>query len=283
KSVSFRHFLNFRTLFIGQETPQYSAEGLFTGKTWAKSTIYELRYEARQKRFPNPYRFTATLESQPNYLNRFDQPGKYLKGSLEWKQEFYYQAKRRVTARAFAGYFLQNTERHRGVEPVAFALNPQGFNDYRFDEVFFGRNDNEGLRSRQVTQTDGGFKNAFGSAFAGILGNSNNYILSLNLKADLPARLPWGIPLRPWFDIGYFDDATTIGADRPRSEQLLWSGGLMLEFFKGNLEIYFPLVNCKPLQDRYKEAGKGNYFKWVSFSANISKLDPNRLLDAVAR
>ena len=292
-AVSFRHFLNFRTLFIGRETPEFDVEGLYLRKRWSKSTIFEVRYEAVQKRLPNPHQFMATLESQPQYRNRFDQPGKYLKGSLEWKQQFYYQAKRKVTARAFVGYFLQNTERHSGVEPVAFALNPQGFNDYRFDEVYFGRSDDQGFRAQQVSQREGGFKNAFGSAFGGTMGNSNNYILALNLKADLPARLPWGLPLRPWLDIGYFDDATTIGANRPAKEQVLWSGGLMLEFLQGNLEVYFPLFNSKNLKERYCEQSGGsntsaifcggNYFKWISFSANIHKLDPNRILDQVAR
>ncbi len=294
-SVSFRHFLNFRTLFIGREAPLYNTlvEPGFIGKEWQRSTIFEVRYEGVQKRLPNPYRFAVTLESQPQYRNRFDQPGKYVKGSLEWRQQFYYQAKRKVTARAFAGYFLQNTERNRGVEPVAFALNPQGFNDYKFDEMYFGRSDQEGFRSRQLSQEQGGFKAAFGSPFAGTLGNSNNYILALNLKADLPARLPWNLPLRPWFDIGYFDDATVIGQGRPNSEQVLWSGGLMLEFLRGNLEVYFPLFNSKNLKDRYCEASGGsntsaifcggNYFKWISFSANIHKLDPNRMLEDVLR
>ena len=159
--------------------------------------------------------------------------------------------------------------------------------------MYFGRSDEQGFRSQQVSQTDGGFKNAFGSSFSGTIGNSNNYILALNLKTDLPARLPWDLPLRPWFDIGYFDDATIIGANRPKSEQVLWSGGLMLEFLKGNLEIYFPLVNFQTLKDRYAERsggtnssaifGGGNYFKWISFSANIGKLDPNRLVEDVVR
>jgi len=290
---TFRHFLNFRTLFIGREVGQFDTTNAFVGKNWAKSTIFEVRYEAIQKRLPNPYHFTATLESQPDYRNRFDQPGNYVKGSLEWKQQFYYQQKRKVSARFFAGYFLQNSERNRGVEPVAFTLNPQGFNDYRFDEVYFGRSDEQGFRARQVSQTDGGLKAPFGSSFGGIIGNSNNYILAMNLKADLPTRLPWGIPLRPWFDIGYFDDATPIGSERPGSEQLLWSGGVMLDFFKGNLEIYFPLVNSKNLKERYCELSGGsntsaifcggNYFKWISWSVNLGKLDPNRLLEDVVR
>ena len=292
---TFRHFINVRTLFIGREVGQFDTSNVFSGKSWARSTIYEMRYEAVQKRLPNPYRFVATLESQPDYRNQFDQPAKYVRSSLEWRQQFYYQAKRKVTARAFVGYFLQNTMRHRSVERVAFALNPQGFNDYRFDDVYISRSDNEGLRSRQVSQTEGGFKAPFGFPFRKTLGNSNNYILALNLKADLPARLPWGLPLRPWLDVGYFgaSDEALIGSERPSKVQVLWSAGMMLEFFNGNLEVYLPLANSKNLKDRYCEQSGGsnssaifcggNYLKWISWSANLSKLDPNRLLEDAVR
>ena len=102
-----------------------------------------------------------------------------------------------------------------------------------------------------MSLTEGGFKGAFGSPFAGVIGNSNNFIVALNLRADLPRRLPFGIPLKPWFDVGYYDDATPLGRDRPRAEQLLWSGGLLLEFGKGILEVYFPLANSTFLKNQY--------------------------------
>ncbi|MBK6930576.1 MAG: hypothetical protein IPH12_06765 [Saprospirales bacterium] len=53
---------------------------------------------------PNPYQWSAALERQ-NYRTPTDQPAHYLRGMLEWKQQFFYQPSRKVTARLFAGYF----------------------------------------------------------------------------------------------------------------------------------------------------------------------------------
>lgn len=296
RSNSFRHYLQFRVLFIGKEN-DVRTDGAFTGKVYDRYTIYETRYVAKQSKAPNPFHFTAALEWQ-NSPDAFGNKGKYLRNTLEWKQQYFYARKNKVTLRAFAGFFLQNDRRNAGivggdVAQASLALNPQGFNDYRFDEVFLARSGADGMLGRQVSQTEGGFKGAFGSAFAGTFGNSNNFILALNLKADLPRRLPLDIPIKPWFDIGWFDDATSLGSGRPSSEQLLWSGGLMLEFFNGGLEVYFPLINSKTLRDKYIEAGGGtnsnaifgggNYLKWISWSIRIRNTEPAEILENIAR
>lgn len=281
-SLSFRHFLNFRAILLDREEGQVDATG-FTGKNRVKTAIYEMRYEAIQKRSPNPWQFKATLENSANYRSIFGEKAPYTRGSLEWRQQFYYQKSRRVSARFFAGAFLKNAQRNRSVEPNALSLNPQGFNDYKFDQIFLARNAVSGLMSRQVSQTEGGFKGAFGSPFASVLGNSNNFLLALNLKADLPQKLPFGIPLKPYFDIGYFDDATLIGQDRPRSEQLLWSGGFMFEFFKGGLEVYLPVVSAKPLKDRYAEQRDGNYLHSITWSVRVPFREPGEVVDGLLR
>ncbi len=281
-SISFRHFVHFRTIFLDLEDGQVDASG-FTGKEHVKTTIFETRYEAIQKRAPNPWQFKAAVENSPNYRSIFGEKAPYVRGSLEWRQEFYYQRTRRISARFFAGAFLKNTQRNRTVEPNAFSLNPQGFNDYKFDQVFFARNALGGTFAHQVSQTEGGFKGAFGSPFASLIGNSNNYLLAVNLKADLPQRLPFGIHLRPYFDLGYFDDATVIGQDRPRSEQLLWSGGLILEFFKGGFEFYLPIVSAKPLKDRYAEQRDGNYLRNITWSIRIPFREPGEAVDYFLR
>ena len=278
-AIPFRHFLNFRTIFLDLEEGQVDASG-FTGKEHVRTTIFETRYEAIQRRSPNPWQFKAVVENSNNYRSIFGEKAPYVRGSLEWRQDFYYQKNRRISARFFAGAFLENTQRNRSVEPNAFTLNPQGFNDYKFDQVFLGRNTLGGLFSKQISQTEGGFKGAFGAPFASTIGNSNNYLLAVNLKADLPQRLPFGIHLRPYFDLGYFDDATLIGQDRPRSEQLLWSGGFALEFFKGGFEFYFPVVSAKPLKDRYAEQRKdGGYLKNITWSIRIPFREPGEIAD----
>lgn len=312
KSLSFRHQLVLRALFINRESANFLRDsskydlspkpgGFDTLYSYARfsnlktnrSKIFELRYEAIQRRMPNPYQMTVALETQPDYTDLFGKKGSYVKSTLEWRQQFFYAQKRKVTARFFVGAFLQNTSRNRTVEPVALALNPQGFNDYRFDQLIFGRSAQSGFGVKQITQTDGGFKSAFGSAESGNIGNSNNFVLALNLKADLPRRLPLGIPLKPWFDIGYFDDATQIGKGRALKEQFLWSGGLMLEFLKGSFEVYFPLVNATVLRDAYRREGGGsnpsalfgggNYLKWISWSVRIPFREPGEMIESFIR
>jgi len=292
-SLAFSHALVFRTLFIGNEEANFDDIN-YLGKSWRKNTIHELRYEGAQKAAPNPYRFQVALETQ-DYRDVFDRPANYLRGTAEWRQQFYYKPKHKVTARVFAGYFFKNTLRNSDINPPynALSLNPQGFNDYKYDEIFLARNGGSGIAGRQVSQSEGGFKGPFGAAFAGILGNSNNYVLSLNLKADLPKKLPLNIPLKPYFDLGYFDDATPLGTGRPSKEQLLWNGGLMLEFLKGGLEVYFPLFSSETLKRQYCELGGGtnksaifcggNYLEMISWSFKINTSDPLGAIQSIAQ
>ncbi len=291
-SMSFSHAVNFRTLIIGREAALRSIEGQYLGKTWKKNTIYELRYEGEEHRLPNPYSFQIALETQ-GYRDALDQPAHYLRGTAMWRQKFFYRDKKKITMRLFAGYFIQSTQRNRSIEETALSLNPQGFNDYKFDQTFLARSGADEFLGRQVSQTEGGFKGAFGPAAAGTIGNSNNYILALNLKADLPLRLPLGTMLKPYFDLGYYDDATINGKNRPTREQLLWSGGLMLEFFKGGLEVYFPLVNSRFLNDQYcDQAGGtrqssifcgGDYRKMISWSMRLNFSDPIKMVEDAVR
>lgn len=287
-SLSFAHALIFRTLFIGREQAQFDDSGIFSGKNQRNNTIHEFRYEAAESALPNPYQLEVALETQ-QYRDGLDRPASYLRGTAAWRQRFFFQPKRKVTMRLFAGYFLQNTQRNSSINETALTLFPQGFNDYRFDQTFLARSGGDGFLARQVSQTDGGFKGAFGSAYAGTIGHSNNFVFALNLKTDLPVRLPFGIPIKPYFDLGYFDDATPTGQGRPNSEQLLWSGGLMLEFFKGGLEIYFPLAHSKSLKDRYCEQGGGNnasalfcggnYWKTITWSMRLRFSDPVKMVE----
>ncbi len=274
------HELGMRAVFIEKDEPIFSAQGAFRGVSRPSAHVYELRYERRNWAQPNPYFAAIVLEGQRYSVRQA--PAGYVRASAEWIQEFYYRPKKRLYARFFAGYFLYNTQRFRGsvatnnltgdVARASFVLNPQGFNDYRFDQVFLARSDSRGFLSRQVSQTEGGFKNALGQPYAQVFGNSNDFILALNLRADVPS-----VPLlKPYFDVGYFNDATPIGASRPFSEQFVWSGGLMVEVLRGRLELYFPLVHSNYLSQLYRSATQ-NYWQRISWSIRIEPVRASHL------
>ncbi len=274
-SPSFVHALDVRAILLQKEEPIFSDQGVFAGKSRPTAQVYEVRYEAHNLSAPNPCSFFIGLEGQ--HYSVQGAPASYLRAAFEWQQEFYYKPKKRLYVRLFGGYFLHNTQRYRGsvatnsltndVARASFALNPQGFNDYRFDQVFLGRTDTRGFLARQVSQTEGGFKNAFGPAYAQVFGNSNDFIAALNLRADLPFRMPF----KPYFDLGYFRDATPLGASRSLQEQLVWSGGLMLEVLRGHLEVYFPLVHSSALSQLYTSA-TSNYAQHITWSIRLPHL-----------
>lgn len=296
-SRNFRHQLIVQLLAIQEQKPLFQRfmDGKlgYYGKDLVNYTVQKLSYQGKLNRFPNPFSFVLNLEAQNHYINSFGEVAKYLRSTLEWRQQFYYKQQKSVTARFFGGAFLRNTDRHNPVAPNALTLNPQGFNDYRYDYLFGGRSETTGFWSKQVSQSDGGFKAAFGSAQAGNIGNSNSFILALNLKADLPYRLPLGLPLKPWFDLGYFKDATPLGKNRSFQDQFLWSGGVMLEFGKGFLEVYFPLINCKPMRNLYAEQSGGNnpsalfsggsYLKWITWSIKLPFRYPGEAIESFIR
>jgi len=292
RNQDLRQYAQLRTLFIGVEQLRFSPIGTFEGTAFQNRHIQEIRYELEGRRKPNPFTGHATLESQRYAI---DGSGKqhYLRGSLEWKQAFFYRRNKAFHLRAFTGYFLANTRRNAGtvsndLARGSFALNPQGFNDYRYDQLFLARTDTRGLLSRQVSMTEGGFKNAFGSPYASLAGNSNDFIAAINLKSDLPGKLP----IKPYLDLGYYRDASPLGSGLTFQDQFLWSSGLMIDI-GGVIEVYFPLLNAKNLRNLYcdysgGDPGKnrlfcGNYGQWISWGLNVQKLLPERLLETTIR
>jgi len=266
---TFTQELQWRTLWIDEETAEFSDEGAFTGTKRDDTFIHELSYQGRNRRPVNPFSFRVALEQQ-RYRDISGEQH-YLRASLEWRNGFTYAEKKNIDLRLFAGGFLVNSKRNGGrLFPGAFNLIPQGYNDYRYDELYFGRTENEGFLSQQMGFREGGFKTPLGGAFP--LGRSNNYILAFNLQADLPLRLPAFFPLKPFLDLGYFDNARPTGQDDTFQDQFLWSGGLLLDYFDGLFRIHFPLVNSRNLQDRLAE--RGNYWTRISFAIDFARLNP---------
>lgn len=237
--------------------------------------LQEARFTFEQRRKINPYRWTAALEHQA-FEDVFGEDQRYVKASFEIKWAFNYSRNQAVHLRLFAGYFVHSTFRDAGaISPVAFNLISQGFNDYRYDDFYFGRSEGEGLWSQQVSSRDGGFKNVIGPGFA--LGRSNNFVFAANFKVDLPKDALFGLPLKPYLDLGYFDNAMPTGASDTFSDQFIWSGGFMLSLADEALAIYFPALSSQQLADRQAERGK--YWNRISFQIDLNRLNPWKLLD----
>ncbi len=242
--------------------------------------INEFSWELGDRRALNPYCLRLALEQ--GELNFFSQDYKYLKLSLETNMDFNYESKRKIYTRLFFGGFLKNDYKSRNFSyvPFAFNLTGEGYNDYRYDEYYFGRTENTGIWSQQIQQREGGFKVPFGNAQSENTGRSNEFIFAINLKADLPQDLPLNLPLKPYFDFGYFKDTRPKSGKLEFADQVWWQGGLVLEFGKGVFGIYVPIVNSTTLRGTddlpglYDQSGRDKWYERIAFTLDLNKLNP---------
>lgn len=263
-STGLTHRLQWRSIYLEQEEAIFM-DGIFFEKKWTSNWIHELSYELSNEQQLHPFTLSLALEQQSYRL--FGQMENAVKASFTFNKQWAYQENRAVDLRFFFGMFLQNTRRKAGlILPNAFNLISQGYNDYRYDELYFGRNENDGILSQQISERDGGFKTPIGAGFP--LGRSNNLIVSLNLKADLP----FSSIFRPFLDIGYFDNTLPGGQNASFNDQLLYSGGLAVELWETRLGIYLPFFNSQNLGDRLSE--RGSYLNRIGIKVDLNRMHP---------
>ncbi|MEM1322006.1 MAG: M1 family metallopeptidase [Bacteroidota bacterium] len=278
---SVQHTLDARAILLDEELARRDTDGVYLGNEFDNSLIFDLRYTLENRRALNPFKLQLGLEQQ-SYTN-LSGDQHYLKAWLDWQSAYTYNTGRAIDFRIFVGAFLDNSRRNAGATSSrqlargSWSLVAEGFTDYRYDGLYFGRNEGTGIWSQQINQEQGGLKTAFGSSFG--IGESNSFIVSLNMKADLPQDLPLQLPIKPYFDIGYFDNAQPIASDATFTDQLMWSGGLMLDFVDETFAIYFPLINSDNVKTLYNGRDSGNYLARITWTLNLNQLDPWRFVD----
>ncbi len=276
----FYQIIQYRNIMRVHENADFRQDStrFYTGNSRHGAVIHELTWELGNKRVINPYSLLLAFE-QRKYEDPFGgEDLSYVRASLEYKSAYTYEKDKQVDFRVFVGGFLQNSARNRGfIAPGAYNLTGQGFNDYRFDELYFGRSETSGLLSQQIYEREGGMKIPLGSPYSE--GRSNSFLFAVNLKADLPQDLPGKLPLRPYFDLGYYADQRPISSDLSFSDQVWWQGGIAVEVAKGMLGVYVPVVNSKNVKDLYNQSGRSGFFERIAFSIKLTGLSPWKLTD----
>ena len=158
--------------------------------------------------------------------------------------------------RLFAGSFLAHDDVEFGAYPLT--LTSQGFNDWYYDDFYFGRSEQSGFLSHQINLGNGGFKVPLN---AGAFGNSNNFLVALNLKSDLPFKLP----IKPYLDLAVLNDtAPTASSDF----NFFYNAGLAIDLFDGMLGVYFPLLGTAALMNQ-----QPNFGSRISFNIDLNRLN----------
>ncbi len=277
----FYQTIQFRSILGSEEDSDFNdVTKIYIGKINYKRILNELSWEIGNRRVINPFKLKVILEH--SMIEDLSSPNgeDYLRADIEWKSSYYYDEKRKLDLRIFIGGFLKNDFRTRDrFSPNSINLTGQGFNDYKWDELYFGRSETSGLLSRQVTEREGGMKAALGSSNK--QGRSNNYVFAINLKSDLPQNLPLNLPIKPYFDLGYYRDARTLTANDDKSRQLWYQLGFTLEALDGAIGIHFPAVSSKHLKDLLNADGQDNFFKRISFTIDLYKWNPWKIAGGI--
>lgn len=212
-----------------------------------------LRYEHRNDRTFHPFSYAFEAQMGENFA----------KLGLEGNIRIDYDIKgKSLYLRAYAGKFISI---HAAPDNQRYYLNTtfSGVNDYLYDGTYFGRSETEDLLSRQVSVQEGGFKIPT-NLYANPLGRSDDWLLALNIKTDLPLKK---IPLRFFLDVGTFANAKTIN---PTENRVSYNGGAEIHLFGEVLSIYIPFLMSEDYSD-YLESMYGNkrFEKSISFSLNF--------------
>jgi len=185
---------------------------------------------------------------------------------------YQYEQNRFLRYRAFGGVFLANELRESAVRSNSgFSLVDNAFSDYRYDDLYLGRN-LSGVYGQQLEQRQGGFRAPISQAFA--FGMSNSYMAALNIDADLP-MLPDYLPFGLFLDAGYYG-FKSLSAD-PLSGKFSWVGGVSLTAMQGRVGIFAPFVadpDTKALLEQ-----RGDLLDRITFRLNLSGWMPWKLVD----
>lgn len=214
----------------------------------------EIAFNYRNKRVLRPYDFKVAFQQGPDLLL----------GTGEVNYSFVFNKdKRAFSIRAFAGYYFDNKiigEDGDFANPKYLPMAGEGAYDATYDQLYFGRNESDGLASRQIYNTGGGFK------IANFRGRSQEWLAAVNLETSIPF-IP-KIPFKLFADIGVSADEANLYSE---DIGFLYDAGVSFSILNGIFNIYAPLL----YPDVYNVDGK-KWYDRVTFMIKIDKLNPIR-------
>lgn len=149
-----------------------------------------------------------------------------------------------------------------------------GLQDYWFDNYYFGRSENTGLLSQQMSVQEGGFKTDLPYA------SSVDWLSALNITIDLPGALPLSV----FIDAGTFKGAKDWIAAYGAKGSIIYDGGIC--FSAGFAKVYFPIIKSEDIKG-YQSGDYGidriSFGKQIRFEVDLNKINPFYLRQQLIR
>ncbi len=233
-----------------------AADQLFRPALVEKKFAYgRLRYEHRNERTLHPFGYALEAHGGEDFLKLMAE------GNLRID---YHRKGQFLTARAFAGKVTALSGKPL---PRRYALHASytGANDYLYDGTYLGRSEREGFAAHQFGLQEGGLKMPT-PYYANPLGETNNWLASLNLTTTIPY-----LPLRLFFDVATFSDAEKLN---PSGSKVLYDGGVSLHLPYNIVSVYWPFLVSGDYKDYLRSVhGKSGLPQTIMFQVNLHNVN----------
>ncbi len=233
--VSSKWFAQF--IRLNRQRPRFDQTGEVIGARATPELFFRTGYQRSVSRTLSPFTVAASLEYKLVPTETAFNVN-HLRLDAELRGGYQYEQDRFLRWRAYGGVFLLNDLRDRATRTSSgFSLLDNAESDYRYDDLFIGRNAGGRNEQQLGAARQGGFRLPISPAFG--YGRSNNYLLAVNVDADFPG-LPGYLPLVFFLDAGYYGfKAVSAEAEVGKFS---WAGGVGFSVAEGRVGIYLPLV-----------------------------------------
>lgn len=213
--------------------------------------VNTLQYKLENKRAINPF----------NLIYQLDHNWEMAKTSLTFNYAVSFKNNNTLDIRFFAGAFLYQSK--NVVNDYRFRMSGwNGYQDYGYDYMYFGRNEDHGMPFSQFVENDGAFK------VWTPLGQTSKWLVALNLKSPKLGKLP----LKLFVDIGASEFNESLIKDK-----VLYDVGVNITVWKNVLDIYIPFLYSQDIKNALSANNK-SFFDGIRFTFNMQNLKPKNLI-----
>ena len=249
-----KQFIKIRTVILLNEEIKYvkanENEDYLAKKVNNQTVIPGLTYQLINNRTIDPFNLTMSSE----FIDELQ------KLSATFNYSISVSERKKISFRLFAGKMIGSTNNG----DYRFRMSGQaGYQDYLYDNFYFGRNASlPNISAQQFTETDGAFK------VYSPLGQSDDWLIACNIKTPKIFKLPFYI----------FADAGMYNATGLKTPELLYSMGISLPLIKDIIEIYFPILNSKNIDDVQALNNINRYADKIRFTFYLNRANPFELI-----
>lgn len=265
-------YLQWKTFFINETGLLFKRDTVLNvfNISYPKTNrvVNQLKFVVEQNRVLYPYRGSLEINQGKDFI-RADFTGNYF---------FNYAKEGGLDLRIFAGKFFYTSDNsfssRFATDRYQLTLSgAKGYEDFTYENYFYGRNEFEGFANQQIRIKDGGFK-VRTDLLSNKIGKTDNWLAAVNLNSTVPkninplAILPFKIPLKVFADIGTYAEAWD---ENSGNSKILYDAGFQLSFLHNSVNIYFPLIYSKVYSDYFKSTlTEKRFVKNISFSIDLN-------------